>query len=71
MIESQIAQNSVKYYWFIERMLTKFADILSTSSRYGKMFKTEPGVQKALSEVYFEIIEFLRKIKATILRGCK
>ena len=68
---SQIAQNSVKYYSFIEYIVIKSADILSTSTRYRKMFEKEQRVQEALADLYLEIMQLLQRLKVTISKSCE
>ena len=67
----KIAQNSIKYYSFIERMLIKLADIFSFSARYHKLFGQEERVRSALTDLYLELLIFLQRIRATISAGGK
>lgn len=61
----------MKYYSFIERMVTKLADVLSSSARYEKMFEHEQRVRTALTDLYLEVLLFLQRIRATISTGCR
>ena len=49
----------------------KFADILSTSASYEMLFEKEVRVQKALTELYLEVSQFLQCLQTTISHGCK
>lgn len=66
----QIAQNSIKYYTFIEPMLERCAAILSTSTRYEKMFEQDLRVQKALVNLYGEVSDFLQRLRRMLSSGC-
>lgn len=45
-------------------------DILSTSVRYEKMFEEDPTIQTALRGLYYEIFEFLQRIRRTLSKNC-
>ena len=52
-------------------MLIKLTDVVSISARYEKIFEQELRVRTALSDLYFEVLLFLQRIRTTISTGCK
>ena len=52
-------------------MLMKFADILSNSARYEVLFEKEARVQKAMTDLYLEVSQFLHCLQSTISRSCE
>lgn len=52
-------------------MLVKLSDVVSISARYEKIFEQELCVRTALSDLYFEVLLFLQRIRTTISTGCK
>ena len=67
----KIAQNSIKYYDFISRMISRLADIVSVTTRYREMFLQEGRVMDALAKLYLHMLSFLQRIRAVICKRCE
>ncbi|ESZ96976.1 hypothetical protein SBOR_2658 [Sclerotinia borealis F-4128] len=60
----EIGRTSVRHYQLVSRIILKITNIVDISIHYEVIFGSEPRVSNALTDVYFEILVFLRSVRA-------
>ncbi|QSZ37443.1 hypothetical protein DSL72_008539 [Monilinia vaccinii-corymbosi] len=64
----EIGRTSIRHYQLVSRIVLKVTNIVDISVHYEVLFGSEPRVSKALADLYFEILVFLRSVRAALSR---